>query len=408
MSKKCICDGMYQVVLVAVMPFFGSFSTNRVAFAQSPRNVPQSIVIARGVGVHEGEAKSEAFLDAIAQVVGTMVERDLLVRNDEIVRDDLREHCSGFIRTYQLLESRPMSDGRVCVTIRATVDRTNVPCRIRSARTELQINPEGLFVEKSTREKARLTATKMLVNVMSDLSKLGRVEFAHRPQLTPDGKAISVPLSISVDEMAYVTWAKRAVAILDRMAITKETVIIHAERVETNLWRILEPSQRIFDIACQTSNSPTGFAIWILTDRDKGWSRTRWRYYWVEADGEECLTPLKETPTIHLQARDISGKILTEEIVSISLPDSGWFLFHPVSRCQGQLNRVLIGPIFCNLGSSETRFHIGLLSPTLHQQHFIRFNSSDVHQFANLTAFVSWDGKSVKSPVLIPQHRSNP
>ena len=64
----------------------------------------ESIVVARGNGESADEALKDAMSQAIQQVVGTMVDADTLVQNDEIVSEKVLTYADGMISKYDIIK----------------------------------------------------------------------------------------------------------------------------------------------------------------------------------------------------------------------------------------------------------------------------------------------------------------
>ena len=60
-------------------------------------------VVATGIGVDADKATQAAFSQAIEQVVGVLVDAETLVKNDQIVRDQVLTFSRGFIQKFQVV-----------------------------------------------------------------------------------------------------------------------------------------------------------------------------------------------------------------------------------------------------------------------------------------------------------------
>lgn len=88
-------------------------------------------VIAKGLGAVIGgdEAKAEddallnALRNAIEQVVGTVVESEVLVKNYQVVEDNIYSRSKGYVKSYQVIDRRFRSDNTLELTIRAIVKK---------------------------------------------------------------------------------------------------------------------------------------------------------------------------------------------------------------------------------------------------------------------------------------------
>jgi hypothetical protein len=86
-------------------------------------------VIANGLGAilagDEVKAKDDAIAaalrNAVEQVVGTMIESDVLVENYQTVEDKIYTRTSGYVQQYDIISTNKQADNVLEVTIKATV-----------------------------------------------------------------------------------------------------------------------------------------------------------------------------------------------------------------------------------------------------------------------------------------------
>jgi len=113
-----------------IVLFVFSFCT--LVFCQNSPETKE--VVARGLGAilagDEVKAKedaiSAALRNAVEQVVGTMVESDVLVQNYQTMEDQIYTKTSGFVQKYDIISSSKQMDNALEVTIRAVVKLTDL------------------------------------------------------------------------------------------------------------------------------------------------------------------------------------------------------------------------------------------------------------------------------------------
>jgi hypothetical protein len=91
--------------------------------------------IAEGIGKTAEAALKDALRNAVRQVVGAIVDAETLVRNDEIITDQVLTYSDGLIQSYQELSSRE-EGGLIHKRILASVVRRSVSARLG----ELSVN----------------------------------------------------------------------------------------------------------------------------------------------------------------------------------------------------------------------------------------------------------------------------
>lgn len=103
-----------------------------ILFAQQTDESKQ--VIANGLGAilagdevkAREDALSSALRNAVEQVVGTMIESDVLVENYQTVEDKIYSRTTGYVQQYDIVSENKQSDNVFEVTIRATVKMSDL------------------------------------------------------------------------------------------------------------------------------------------------------------------------------------------------------------------------------------------------------------------------------------------
>ena len=79
-------------------------------------------VIVTGVGTDPDKAIQNAFSQAIEQTVGFLVDAETVVKNDQLIRDEILTYSRGYVEKYEVVK-RWEEDGLHHATIRAVVAR---------------------------------------------------------------------------------------------------------------------------------------------------------------------------------------------------------------------------------------------------------------------------------------------
>ncbi|MCK5032421.1 MAG: hypothetical protein KAS18_02280 [Calditrichia bacterium] len=103
------------------------FSISTLLYAQQPQEAKQ--VVANGLGAilagdevkAREDAISAALRNAVEQVVGTMIESDVLVENYQTVEDKIYTRTAGYVQQYDIISTNKQSDNVLEVTVRAMV-----------------------------------------------------------------------------------------------------------------------------------------------------------------------------------------------------------------------------------------------------------------------------------------------
>jgi len=122
---------MYRVYSLMIVLFAFSIGFLQKAVQES---ADTQIVTATGLGAiistdlakAEDDALSAAFRKALEQVMGLMVESEVLVKNYQVVEDNIYSKTSGYIRKYEIIDKKVRSDNTLEITIRAEVAKTDL------------------------------------------------------------------------------------------------------------------------------------------------------------------------------------------------------------------------------------------------------------------------------------------
>lgn len=90
-------------------------------------------VTARGTGITESDARKNALVNAMQQAVGSFMDTETLVENDQLIHDQVLSVSDGFVRKSDLIgSSKKNNEGLYEVSIRAEVERGKVQERLKS------------------------------------------------------------------------------------------------------------------------------------------------------------------------------------------------------------------------------------------------------------------------------------
>lgn len=187
-------------------------------------------VVATGVGKSVAEAKKEACRNAIQQVVGQMLDAETLVKNDQLVTDDILTYSAGYIKNFKLIgEPKKLGEGLVKVKILAKVKKDQVTEKIRATdSTILPISGEALYRTLTSRDEQLAEAKKMLEKcfegVPCKLLKATVVSQANEGlpfRRDPKTRDVLFDVYVTVDPDKYNKWAKDLVVKMNAISDCK-------------------------------------------------------------------------------------------------------------------------------------------------------------------------------------------
>lgn len=120
--------------------------------AQTGAGQEEQEVVAKGLGAIIGGDQAKAADDALAsalrsaveQVVGTMVQSNVLVENYQVVEDQIYSRTQGYVKSYQVLSQTPRDNTIMEVTVRAIVKKSNL---------ENDLNAIGLLIQQKNKPR---------------------------------------------------------------------------------------------------------------------------------------------------------------------------------------------------------------------------------------------------------------
>lgn len=93
------------------------------------------VVSARGLGTTADAAKNDALVNAMQQAVGSFIDSETMIDNDEIIKDKILSVSDGFVQKYDITSpAARRSDGLFEIAIKATVQRGQVIARLKEVR----------------------------------------------------------------------------------------------------------------------------------------------------------------------------------------------------------------------------------------------------------------------------------
>jgi hypothetical protein len=117
---------IYGLCLVCIIKSHDLFTQTAMPYYSDQ---PYQEVIARGIGAviagdvakAEDDAIANALRNAVEQVIGTMVESEVLIRNYQTIEDRIYSYSKGYVEQYQILSKSQRGETIYEVTIKAVV-----------------------------------------------------------------------------------------------------------------------------------------------------------------------------------------------------------------------------------------------------------------------------------------------
>ena len=126
--------------------------------------------IARGIGNTSDGALKDALNQAVQQVVGSLVNSEAFVKNDELIKEQVLTCSDGFVQKYEVLKPAKIhSSGLVEITIKAFVAQKKLQKRLESVNI-LKVKVEGaqnIWAQLETEKFRKENAEALLIKTLS-------------------------------------------------------------------------------------------------------------------------------------------------------------------------------------------------------------------------------------------------
>jgi len=155
---------MKKLMIIAALAFASAF-----AFAQDAEIVK---IKGRGIGTDKTEALKDAYRDAVERAVGLYVDAEQMMKNEELVKDQILTQSNAYIEKYDVAKETTKPNGLVEVQILAEVRKTALTKKISDVMpTKTFRLSDGLkneHAKMTTVEKRNIDGAALLKKALED------------------------------------------------------------------------------------------------------------------------------------------------------------------------------------------------------------------------------------------------
>lgn len=120
-----------KLLKLLILTFAFTCSLSSENFAQDSTMT----VTSRGIGIDPSAAKKDAFVNAMQQAIGSYVDSETVIENNEIIKDKILSVSDGFVESYDVIsEATRRDDSLYEIQIKATIRRGKMIARLKKAR----------------------------------------------------------------------------------------------------------------------------------------------------------------------------------------------------------------------------------------------------------------------------------
>jgi hypothetical protein len=183
-------------------------------------------VIVEGVGKTEASAKKAAYKEAVAKVVGVLIDSSTLVKNDKIISEELLEYSGGFVKNAEVLSTKTDDEGLVRVKVKCLIEKAQVKRKLEDMKVlVVKVDGASLAAREMTQEDMRKNAATLVNKALEERKKIYEVKMPKKLEELEkqDNSCVYLPVSVEFNEAKFKAWVDNWVPVFDKMAIDKKS-----------------------------------------------------------------------------------------------------------------------------------------------------------------------------------------
>ena len=354
---------LVKICLVASLAVLtlAPFSTVRAEDATKLETID---VVASGVGMNETEATKDALGNAVRQAIGAIVGTDSLVRNEDVIRDQILTYSDGFVEKYEAV-GKPTAtlNGLTSMTIRARVVRSKLIQKVKAANIYVvEVDGKGMFAEAVTKIEQKKSARALISDEFKDMpQQLIAAEIMGQPRYDEKSEKISATVRLAVDKGAYEAFTGRLMKLLDGIGGPSFTVsseptgtsgsVRAFEQFESQFPMGEFPSRYMANVAGRW-NDPDYAILAVCATYNSEMTSSRWRMYVLEPEALDAINAKLNCLSIGVEVLDGNNKVIDCRYLPLGKINNGRHLEGPITFDSGnslgdycQASQLFIAPL---------------------------------------------------------------
>lgn len=211
-----------------------SFSLAPIGGGEKPALRANDVVKVKGkgVGANKAEALKDAYRDAVERAVGLFVDAEQMIKNDEILKDQVLTQSNAYIEKYDLIKESE-ADGLVHVDILAVVRKSALVTKVSAIMPVQNAGLGGTLKDAhakiTTIDKRNADGAALLANALEGVDPIRQIMSASiastKPKITkladPEKVRLQYPFQVVVDKKRYTeNFIPKLKQILDQISLT--------------------------------------------------------------------------------------------------------------------------------------------------------------------------------------------
>jgi hypothetical protein len=300
--------------------------------AATKQAVPGSIieVVATGVAADPDRALVNAYSHAIEQAVGVVVDAETMVRNDQVLTDQVLTYSDGFVQNYKVVRQW-QERGLHYVRIRASVTAHKLVEKLKAQNIATrEVYGDRWYLQVVHGWEAQQNAVKMFESVLRDgaMDRLLKVEIKGEPEVTERDAVqakLKVKVVLSFDMDAWKNFRDRLKPRLDMVAKRKTVYSSPAGTPSPPQYRFcyvnyIADENRLSELRRSLPKLAEGsyYEVWLLRDTQDKAFRTFWDVLWVPSAVLEWPVQQLRTPVYQVRVDLLDAQ--EKPVLSTSVP----------------------------------------------------------------------------------------
>ena len=253
------------------------------------------VIVCSGTGKDQSEAEKAALRSAVEQAVGALVDAETLVKNDEVVNNQVLSHSDGFVEKWEPIgEPKKGSGGETTVKIKAVVRRNKLIEKLTEVKVTVKdVDGKSLFGEVVTKMEGKANAADLLKKVFEGIPETLLVAEVKDQKVVKEGNPSTVEVTIEVkfDWDAYTKFGQRLKNVLDQVCVKKsqsteitQSVIDTGNWFRSFAWTALGEIKEKVGESIQTKN-------WVMVNcgRNQAGDNLKWHWFVVDPSLSEVF-----------------------------------------------------------------------------------------------------------------------
>ena len=187
-------------------------------------------VVVTGVGTDADKALQNAFSQAIEQTVGLLVDSETVVKNDQLIRDEVLTFSRGYVEKYEVVKQW-QADGLHHATIQATVARDKLAEKLRGMKiavADTRGEPASRQFEFDAKNEEQAAEIFQKALGGSNITDLTNVEIVGKPTVKRHDNRASVHVVVALrpDQARWNEFARGLKQILTKTSTRRASIIV--------------------------------------------------------------------------------------------------------------------------------------------------------------------------------------